>query len=43
MSSTTVLFGIRGYFGSDSLFGNDRYGAPMEVLPFPTTYALNFG
>ena len=43
MSSTMVLFGIRGYFGSDSLFGNDRDGAPMDVLPFPTTYALNFG
>jgi hypothetical protein len=43
MNTTTFTFGIRGYFGSDTLFGNDRNGAPMDVLPFPTPYALNFG
>lgn len=41
--STTVLVGVRGYFGSGSLLDNDRRGAPMDVLPFPPLYALNFG
>jgi hypothetical protein len=43
MDTTTFLFGIRGYFGSDSLIGNDRNGPAMDVLPFPPLYALNFG
>jgi hypothetical protein len=43
MDTTTVLFGIRGYFGTDSLIGNDRHGPAMDVLPFPPLYALNFG
>ena len=42
-NNTTIMFGIRGYFGSDTLIGNDRNGAPMDVLPFPALFALNFG
>jgi hypothetical protein len=41
--TTRFLFGVRGYFGSGSLFDNDRRGAPMDVIPFPPLYALNFG
>jgi hypothetical protein len=42
-SSTTVMFGIRAYFGSDSIKANDRRGAPMDVMPFAPTFALNLG
>jgi hypothetical protein len=39
----TYLVGLRAYFGSGTLLDNDRRGAPMDVLPFPPLYALNFG
>jgi hypothetical protein len=41
--TTRFLVGIRGYFGSGSLLENDRRGAPMDVIPFPPLYVLNFG
>jgi hypothetical protein len=37
------MIGLRGYFGSGTLLDNDRGGAPLDVLPFPPLYALNFG
>ncbi len=40
---TRFMLGIRGYFGSGSQIDNDRHGAPMDVIPFPPLYALNFG
>jgi hypothetical protein len=43
MDTTTYLFGLRAYFGTDTLIGNDRNGPAFDVLPFPPLYALNFG
>ncbi len=40
---TRFMFGIRAYFGSGSQIDNDRHGAPMDVIPFPPLYGLNFG
>jgi hypothetical protein len=41
--NATLLLGIRGYFGTGTLLDNDRYGAPMDVLPFPVLYGMNLG
>jgi len=43
-TNTTVLVGVRGYFGAGgTLLDNDRNGPPMNVLPFPASVDLNFG